>query len=44
MERTPAQADRMLSDWELWACAVEAVRIHGERAPTVVAGQIKRLT
>lgn len=33
----------MLSDWELWACAGEVHRRHGERAPLVVAERIGAL-
>ena len=30
----------MLSDWELWACANQVLKIHGENAPLHVAEQI----
>ncbi|USA60140.1 hypothetical protein NCF85_08380 [Qipengyuania citrea] len=30
----------MLSDWELWACANQVLKTHGENAPLHVAEQI----
>lgn len=30
----------MLSDWELWACASQVLKTHGENAPLHVAEQI----
>ena len=33
----------MLTDWELWACAAEVQRQHGERAPLAVAERIGAL-
>ena len=30
----------MLSDWELWACANQVLKTHGEQAPFHVAEQI----
>ena len=33
----------MLSDWELWACANETLKQHGERAPVFVAERIGAL-
>lgn len=33
----------MLTDWELWACAVEVQRVHGESAPLEVAARIGAL-
>ena len=30
----------MLNDWELWACANQVVKTHGENAPLHVAEQI----
>ena len=34
----------MLSDWELWACANEVVRQHGDRAPFVAAVRVAEAT
>ena len=34
----------MLSDWELWACANEAMVQHGDRAAFVAAVRIATLT
>jgi hypothetical protein len=34
----------MLSDWELWACANEAIIQHGDRAPFDAAVRIATLT
>jgi hypothetical protein len=33
----------VLSDWELWACAAEVQRIHGDGAPVVVAKRMGAL-
>ncbi len=33
----------MLSDWELWACANQVLKTHGENAPLHVAEQIGAL-
>jgi hypothetical protein len=33
----------MLSDWELWACANEVLKAHGDRAALFVAEQIGAL-
>ena len=33
----------MISDWELWACANQVLKIHGEKAPRYVAEQIGAL-
>jgi hypothetical protein len=30
----------MLTDWELWACANQVLKIHGDSAPVFVAEQI----
>lgn len=30
----------MLSEWELWACANQVLKTHGEKAPLHVAEQI----
>lgn len=30
----------MLTDWELWACANETRRQHGDRAPVFIAERI----
>ncbi len=32
-----------LSDWELWACAAEVIRQHGDKAPIHVAERIGSL-
>ena len=32
-----------ITDWELWACAVQVERTHGERAPVFVAERIGAL-
>lgn len=33
----------MLSDWEVWACALEVQREHGDAAPRFVAERIGAL-
>lgn len=33
----------MLSDWELWACANEVLKTHGDKAALFVAEQIGAL-
>jgi NADPH-dependent ferric siderophore reductase len=33
----------MLSEWELWACANQVLKTHGEKAPLHVAEQIGTL-
>lgn len=33
----------VLTDWELWACAQQVIKQHGERAPAVVAARIGAL-
>ena len=33
----------MLSDWELWACANQVLKTHGEDAPPHIADQIGAL-
>lgn len=33
----------MLSDWELWACANQVLKMHGEDAPRHVAERIGAL-
>lgn len=33
----------MISEWELWACAYEIERQHGDRAPLFVAERIGAL-
>ena len=30
----------MLSEWELWACANQVLKIHGDRSPLYIAEQI----
>ncbi|OYW84094.1 MAG: hypothetical protein B7Z20_11510 [Sphingobium sp. 32-64-5] len=32
-----------LSDWELWACAQQVIKLHGDRAPVAVAERIGAL-
>ena len=33
----------MLSDWELWACANQVLKIHGDKSPLYIAEQIGAL-
>lgn len=33
----------MLSEWELWACANQVLKMHGDQAPLYVAEQIGAL-
>ncbi|MFN3725979.1 MAG: DUF6961 family protein [Allosphingosinicella sp.] len=33
----------MLTEWELWSCANEAIRQHGRGAEAVAAGRAERL-
>ncbi|PTQ12976.1 hypothetical protein CLG96_02195 [Sphingomonas oleivorans] len=32
-----------LTDWELWACAQQVIKTHGDRAPAFVAERIEAL-
>ncbi len=32
-----------MTDWELWACALEVIRQHGEKAPVHIAERVGAL-
>lgn len=33
----------MLSEWELWSCANQVLKIHGDKSPVYIAEQIGAL-